>query len=363
MSVHKKANRKWCARYRDEQNINRQKSFTFKKDADTYDREQKRALERGEWVDPKGTRTKLIDVFEMYFQTKQELAPKSKNSIESIWRYHIAPRFGNAPLNSITMAATTKWMTDAVLGGNSYTSSGRITKAQELLSTLLDFSVDHGFIIKNPLRKSNGKIHKIALPRNDKSRITMALTPEELTKLAASCGSYETLVLFAGVTGLRWAEIVGLRVDDINLSTGRAVVDKSLSEVNGNFFEKSTKSGQTRSVVVPKYLHPHLVTQMQGKTEADYLFSNNLGNPLSLSNFTKRVFKPAVTASGVPSITPHDLRHTAASNAIASGANILSVANMLGHSDPTITLKRYGHLFSKDQDLLADAISSQFLSI
>jgi integrase len=363
MSVHKKPNGKWCARYRDEQNINRQKSFELKKDAIAYERNQKRALERGEWVDPKGTRTKLSEVFEMYFQTKRELAPKSKNSIESIWRCHIEPRFGSSPLSSITMAATTKWMTDAVLGENANTTSGRITKAQELLSTLLDFSVDHGFIIKNPLRKSNGRIHKIALPKNDKSRIPMALTSEELVNLAGNCGDFEPLVLFAGVTGLRWAEIVGLRVGDINLSTARVVVDKSLSEVNGNFFEKSTKSGQTRSVVVPKYLHPHLVTQMQGKAESDYLFTNSIGNPLSLSNFTKRVFKPAIAAAGVPPVTPHDLRHTAASNAIALGANILSVANMLGHSDPTITLKRYGHLFSKDQDLLSDSLSNQYLSL
>jgi integrase len=227
----------------------------------------------------------------------------------------------------------------------------------------LDFSVDHGFIIKNPIRKSNGKIHKIALPKNDKSRITMALTPEELIKLANHCGSYEALVLFAGVTGLRWAEIVGLRVEDINLVTGRAVVDKSLSEVDGNFFEKSTKSGQTRSVILPKYLHPYLNAQMKDKDSSDFLFSNKLGKPLSLSNFTKRVFKPAIMASGIPPITPHDLRHTAASNAIAAGANVLSVANMLGHSDPTITLKRYSHLFSKDQDLLAESLSATYATL
>ena len=191
----------------------------------------------------------------------------------------------------------------------------------------------------------------------------MALTPEELVKLASHCGPHESLVLFAGVTGLRWAEIVGLKVDDINLDICRAVVDKSLSELNGNFIYKSTKSGQTRSVVLPKYLHPHLNNQIEGKESSDYLFANKLGKPLSLSNFTKRVFKPAINASGIPPITPHDLRHTAASNAIAAGANVLSVANMLGHSDPTITLKRYSHLFSKDQDLLADALSNQYLSL
>ena len=58
----------------------------------------------------------------------------------------------------------------------------------------------------------------------------------------------------------------------------------------------------------------------------------------------------------------HAARHTAASNAISAGANVLIVANMLGHSDPAITLKRYSHLFNRDQEILANAVDGRFLS-
>lgn len=78
------------------------------------------------------------------------------------------------------------------------------------------------------------------------------------------------------------------------------------------------------------------------------------------ANFTKRVFKPAIELAGIPKITPHDLRHTAASNAISTGANVLVVANMLGHSDPSVTLKRYAHLFNRDQENVALLIGNNF---
>jgi len=93
------------------------------------------------------------------------------------------------------------------------------------------------------------------------------------------------------------------------------------------------------------------------------VFTNSVGKPISLANFTKRVFKPAIELASIPRITPHDLRHTAASNSISAGANVLIVANMLGHSDPSITLKRYAHLFNRDQEVLAASIDKQFMSL
>jgi integrase len=107
-------------------------------------------------------------------------------------------------------------------------------------------------------------------------------------------------------------------------------------------------------------LQNRIVVMLIGKAKKDLVFTNSVGRPISISNFTKRIFKPAIKESGIPRITPHDLRHTAASNAIAAGANVLVVANMLGHSDPSITLKRYAHLFTKDQEQLAIAIQRQF---
>jgi integrase len=57
-------------------------------------------------------------------------------------------------------------------------------------------------------------------------------------------------------------------------------------------------------------------------------------------------------------LVPHELRHTAASLAIASGANVKVVQTMLGHKSATLTLDRYGHLFGDDLDALADRLDS-----
>ena len=52
-------------------------------------------------------------------------------------------------------------------------------------------------------------------------------------------------------------------------------------------------------------------------------------------------------------ITPHDPRHTCASLAVSSGANVLAVSRMLGHKDPSVTLRIYADLFDSDLDAVA----------
>ncbi|MGJ5947436.1 tyrosine-type recombinase/integrase [Streptomyces neyagawaensis] len=63
--------------------------------------------------------------------------------------------------------------------------------------------------------------------------------------------------------------------------------------------------------------------------------------------FRQRFFAPAVVKAGLGhlKVTPHKLRHTAASLAIASGADVNVVQTMLGHKSATLTLDTYGHLF------------------
>ncbi|HEY2447203.1 MAG TPA: tyrosine-type recombinase/integrase, partial [Mycobacterium sp.] len=55
----------------------------------------------------------------------------------------------------------------------------------------------------------------------------------------------------------------------------------------------------------------------------------------------------------VQTVTPHDLRHTCASLAISAGANVLAVSRMLGHKDPSVTLRIYADLFDSDLDAVA----------
>jgi integrase len=67
-------------------------------------------------------------------------------------------------------------------------------------------------------------------------------------------------------------------------------------------------------------------------------------------------FVGAVKRAKVQTITPHDLRHTAASLAISAGANVQAVSRMLGHENPQVTLRPYADLFDTDLDKVSDAL-------
>ena len=88
------------------------------------------------------------------------------------------------------------------------------------------------------------------------------------------------------------------------------------------------------------------------------MFTGQRGEVLRNSNWRARVFAPAVEIrqredETFPAITPHDLRHTAASLAISAGANVKAVQRMLGHAKASMTLDVYADLFDTDLDAVA----------
>lgn len=90
---------------------------------------------------------------------------------------------------------------------------------------------------------------------------------------------------------------------------------------------------------------------MCGREPDDLVFVGiRSGNPLRVSGF-RQAFRPAAESIGMPDLYPHELRHTAASLAIASGADVKVVQQLLGHGSATMTLDTYGHLFEYRLDV------------
>jgi hypothetical protein len=81
------------------------------------------------------------------------------------------------------------------------------------------------------------------------------------------------------------------------------------------------------------------------------------------TNFRPRVFDPAAERAGLVGVTPHELRHTAASLAVAAGANVKVVQQMLGHPSAAMTLDVYAGLFGDDLDALADRLDDAFAGL
>jgi site-specific recombinase XerC len=90
------------------------------------------------------------------------------------------------------------------------------------------------------------------------------------------------------------------------------------------------------------------------------VFSDSSGEHLRrirVSKGSRSWFKTALAASGLPPMTLHDLRYTAASLAISSGANVKAVQRMLDHASAAMTLDGYADLFDDDLDAVADGLN------
>lgn len=95
-----------------------------------------------------------------------------------------------------------------------------------------------------------------------------------------------------------------------------------------------------------------------GKAADDLVFTAPGGGVLRNTNFRSRVFDRAKKELGLPRLRVHDLRHTAASLAIASGANVKAVQSMLGHASSAMTWDVYAGLFTDDMDAVAERLDA-----
>jgi integrase len=99
-----------------------------------------------------------------------------------------------------------------------------------------------------------------------------------------------------------------------------------------------------------------LSVQCAGTAPGDLVFGDGVYLPRPKSS--NGWFTRAVKGAGVQSSTPHDLRHTCASLAVSAGANVLALARMLGHKDPSVTLRVYADLFDTDLAAVAERLDS-----
>ncbi len=175
------------------------------------------------------------------------------------------------------------------------------------------------------------------------------------------------------LTGLRPAELCGLRVCDVDFTRHVVHVHQTVLPVHRFDTERfglvagppKTSAGDRR-IPIPEWLCNDLVGVVAARhadvsTEAidrsEYLFQTRYGNPVNRDKLRQDVIRPALRAAGLPeSFRTYDLRHSHASVMIDLGVNLLALAQRMGHSDPAMTLRLYGHLFEGAQVELSEKI-------
>lgn len=173
-------------------------------------------------------------------------------------------------------------------------------------------------------------------------------------------------------TGMRRGELLALRWKDVDFDRGRVQVEQSIEttkEGGTRFKPPKTKHGR-RAITLPKstvaLLRAHWKAQQEGRLALgmgraaadDLVFSKQEGEPLDPDAISKEWTALIGKLNGVPKVKLHSLRHTHASQLIASGLDVLTISRRLGHSTPTITLAVYGHLFSNTDDVAAQVMEA-----
>jgi integrase len=195
------------------------------------------------------------------------------------------------------------------------------------------------------------------------SRKHIYLTASQLGALADESGRYGSLVLLLGIGGLRWGEAAALRVGDIDPLRRRVHLHENAVVIGGTTYAGALKTGKSRDVPIPGFVADAQAFTCTGKGRGELIWTatdgGHLTSPSDKSWLSGAVARCQAADPTFPRITAHDLRHTAASLAISSGANPLVVQRMLGHASAAMTLDVYADLFDSDADTVAQNVGKR----
>jgi integrase len=209
----------------------------------------------------------------------------------------------------------------------------------------------------------------ISLPSPSRTREIRFLTPDELERLAAAMPpEYRVMIYVAGILGLRWSEITGLRVGRLDLLRRKLTIAETLSEVRGRlqFADVKTKSSR-RTLDIPPFLGDmlaeHLVSGgVDGRDPEALVFVSATGQPLRTSYFGRQTWRKAVCAAGLDGqgLTFHHLRHSAVGFLIAVNAPPRVIQRRMGHSSIRVTFDVYGGVLPEVEKQVTEQLAGLF---
>jgi integrase len=344
-----RAGHRYRAVYRGPDGRQHSQSFDTKEEAGRWLRAELGRIDTGAWTDP-GAGDRPYAEWAAEWLAGLDVKPKTRASYQSLLDSRVLPAFGDVRLSKVSTAMVRRWLADLREEG---LSGSRVTQARQVLRASLETARLDGLIGSNPVV---GTKAPRALRREHRY-----LTEAEVARLADAAEARSegsgVVVWFLALTGLRWGEMVALRGRRVDVLRRKVTVAESVTEVNGKLIEGTPKTHERREVVYPRYLAEMVAPLVTGPDEL--VFPAPRGGYLRSPNWRRRVWQPAVADAGLSDLVPHDLRHTAASLAVASGASILAVARMLGHVDPSVTLKVYAGLYTDDLEALADRLDER----
>lgn len=321
------------AGYRDDLGRKHQATFLHDRAAKRWLRDQEDALARG--LDPDAGKLLMSDWIKRWQAARVVAKVTAYNEAGRVQA--VTDEFGTVALERMSTLEIQGWLKRLTATG---LGNGTVRLYQLTISTILKAAVQERLIPDNPARF-------VQLPPAPRHR-EVYLTPAEVEAVAAKMGDepYASMVLVQPYLGLRWGELAGLRVSDLDMLRRTAQVRQVIAEVKG---ERTVKpypktAGSFRTIPIPPRAADVLAAYLaEHPRERDQLvFVVDSGRPVSRIVHARK-FKEALTLAKVAKdARPHDLRHSGASWLAQAGVPIFAISKWLGHTSIQTTM-RYSH--------------------
>lgn len=340
--------------------------------ADAWAEEQKADFEKRGNVDDKSKIT-LADFVKHHWWPDHVNDGQHTPSSVSFYKYmsnDIVDRLGRLKLNQIDAETVKRYIkylrTEATTKSGAPYSAATVQHHFGTLRNILEYARRMRYIQDDPCQELLQK----EKPQRDKKKIDF-LTPGEAQRFVRCLEDeplfWQCFMNLLITTGLRRGEAVGLQWGDIDNSgltmnvLRNVTMDKSAKE---KYHIGATKTKEGRTVALSSRLYKML---MLLKAEQASKFGIVMHNAFVFCAPTDP-YKPIypteptrwqskfVKRHNLPNVSPHDLRHTAATIALESGADLKQVQALLGHSDPSVTMKFYAGITEERKRDTVDGI-------
>jgi integrase len=323
-------------------------------------------VDRGEYIDAsKATLGDFLDRWESWAAT--QVSAKTLERYKELAAHHVRPHLGAARVQKL------KTVHFAELYGKLQQPKPQgaglaprtVGHVHRLLHRVFGHAVKWGVVGSNPLAAAEP-------PRVDQAEIEI-LTADQIRAVLEALRGRPLLYIVAVIglaTGMRRGEIAALRWGDVDLEGGKIRVERSLEQTNAGLAVKApkTKAGR-RTIAVPPSIAGELRVHWREQQEqrmalglgkagdSDLVLARPDASPWPPDSLTT-AWQKTIASLKLPKVTLHALRHTHVSQLIAAGLDVVTVSRRIGHSNPTVTLNVYAHLFDNTDERAAAAVET-----
>lgn len=351
MSVERRPDGRWRARWREGDGRQRAKHFDRKLDAERFLATVTVAAMRGAYVDPDAGKV-TVKAFAEQWACSQPWRASSRDRVEHVVRAQIAPMFGSRQVRAVRPSDVQAWVGKMTADGLAATT---VESYFRVLAAVMLAARKDRLVHESPC-------DGVRLPRAD--RAVSSLVPLTSEQVHATAGAvpdhYGALVLVSAGLGLRQGEACGMTVDRVDFLRRKVRIDRQLISPNAGpcYFGPPKTPSSNRVLPLPASVGAVLAAHLARFPAGDdgLIFTSTTGAPLRRSTYSD-AFRSAVRSLGIDAST-HDLRHHCASMLIASGCSVRAVSGFLGHKSPSETLNVYSHLWPTDEGRITAAIDA-----